>query len=99
MRVMFVMRDKGEGFVRYGEKEGRVEGWRKVGTVVGRYEREDMCDAPANESVGWRDPGWVHDGVMTGLKNGKRYYYQVLLTPFNLSVPVLEFSILFWDIP
>jgi hypothetical protein len=75
MRVMFVTRDGEESFVKYGLREDRLES--SVGTVVGRYEREDMCDAPANESIGWRDPGFIHDGVMTGLKKGKRYYYQV----------------------
>ncbi|KAK9107374.1 hypothetical protein Syun_023385 [Stephania yunnanensis] len=48
-----------------------------VETEVRRYEREDMCGAPANGSVGWRDPGWVHDGVMRNLKKGIRYYYKV----------------------
>ncbi|KAK6133924.1 hypothetical protein DH2020_032316 [Rehmannia glutinosa] len=75
MRVMFVTHDGKENFVGYGltrNKMGKV-----VSTRVSRYEREDMCDAPANESVGWRDPGFIHDGVMVGLEEGKRYYYQV----------------------
>ncbi|KAL2484677.1 putative inactive purple acid phosphatase 2 [Abeliophyllum distichum] len=33
--------------------------------------------APANESIGWRDPGFIHDGIMVNLQKGKRYYYQV----------------------
>ncbi|KAG8366429.1 hypothetical protein BUALT_Bualt17G0078700 [Buddleja alternifolia] len=75
MRVMFVTHDGKESFVKYGSgksKMGRVEGTR-----VSRYDREDMCDSPANESVGWRDPGFIHDGVMVGLDEGKKYYYQV----------------------
>ncbi|KAL6537839.1 prolyl aminopeptidase [Orobanche minor] len=75
MRVMFVTHDGKENSVRYGltrNKMGKV-----VDTRVSRYGREDMCDAPANESVGWRDPGFIHDGVMVGLEEGKRYYYQV----------------------
>ncbi|XP_060186328.1 probable inactive purple acid phosphatase 2 [Lycium barbarum] len=75
MRVMFVTSDGEESYVRYGS--GRVELGRVVGTRVGRYEKEDMCDGPANSSVGWRDPGYVHDGVMVNLEKGKKYYYQV----------------------
>lgn len=75
MRVMFVSWDGEKRFVRYGFKEGEMD--HVAVTKAGRYEREDMCDSPANESVGWRDPGWVHDGVMTGLDKGKRYFYQV----------------------
>ncbi|EYU28840.1 hypothetical protein ABFS82_12G093900 [Erythranthe guttata] len=75
MRVMFVTHDGKESFVKYGltrDKTGRV-----AGTRVSRYEREDMCDTPANSSIGWRDPGFIHDGVMVDLEDGKRYYYQV----------------------
>ncbi|PON79646.1 Acid phosphatase [Parasponia andersonii] len=75
MRVMFMTEDGAERLVRYGEREG------ELGDVAvaraGRYEREDMCDSPANESVGWRDPGFIHDGVMKNLKKGVKYYYQV----------------------
>ncbi|KAL1551117.1 prolyl aminopeptidase [Salvia divinorum] len=75
MRIMFVTHDGKESFVKYGLARNKLE--RVAGTQVARYEREDMCDSPANDSVGWRDPGFIHDGVMLGLKDGKRYYYQV----------------------
>ncbi|KAL0385989.1 UNVERIFIED_CONTAM: putative inactive purple acid phosphatase 2 [Sesamum radiatum] len=76
MRVMFVTHDGKDSFVRYGLTRNKMV--KVVGTRVSRYEREDMCDAPANESVGWRDPGFIHDGIMVGLEDGKRYYYQTL---------------------
>ncbi|KAJ6324814.1 hypothetical protein OIU76_011998 [Salix suchowensis] len=75
MRVMFVVGDGEERSVKWGERDGE---WSRVNVArVVRYEREDMCDAPANGSIGWRDPGWIHDGVMKDLKKGVRYYYQV----------------------
>ncbi|XP_068332506.1 probable inactive purple acid phosphatase 2 [Pyrus communis] len=75
MRVMFVTPDGGERKVRYGQREDSLDD----GAVarVGRYEREHMCDAPANNSIGWRDPGFIHDAVMTRLGKGVRYYYKV----------------------
>lgn len=83
MRVMFVTGDGKESFVRYGSSQGQLG--RVVSTRVERYEREDMCDAPANQSVGWRDPGFIHDGVMIGLGRSKRYYYQVIVLAFLLE--------------
>ena len=44
-----------------------------------------MCEALANMSVGWRDPGWVHDGVMKNLKKGARHYYQVIFLKFLIA--------------
>ncbi|KAK1274201.1 putative inactive purple acid phosphatase 2 [Acorus gramineus] len=75
MRVVFVAGDRSKRFVKYGEGERRLD--RTAEAEVKRYERSDMCDAPANKSVGWRDPGFIHDGVMKGLKKGRRYYYKV----------------------
>ncbi|PIN11457.1 Purple acid phosphatase [Handroanthus impetiginosus] len=75
MRVMFVTHDGKESFVKYGFTEKKMV--KVVGTQLSRYEREDMCDAPANQSIGWRDPGFIHDGLMVGLEEGKKYYYQV----------------------
>ncbi|KAJ7953891.1 Purple acid phosphatase [Quillaja saponaria] len=75
MRVMFVTEDPRETYVRYGEKKNRLDAVAVA--RLRRYEREDMCDSPANESIAWRDPGYIHNGVMRNLKKGKRYYYQV----------------------
>lgn len=76
MRVMFLTEDGGgKQYVRFGERKNRLH--EVVAASMARYEREDMCESPANGSIGWRDPGWIHDGVMTNLKKGVRYYYQV----------------------
>ncbi|KAI4314098.1 hypothetical protein L6164_027035 [Bauhinia variegata] len=75
MRVMYVTGDPRETYVRYGEREDKLNGVAVA--RVKRYEREHMCDSPANDSIGWRDPGYIHDGVMTNLKKGVRYYYKV----------------------
>ena len=79
MRVMFVTEDGSERFVRYGEKEEELD--QIVAARVARYERKHMCDSPANDSIGWRDPGFIHDAVMTNLQNGSRVYYQVTFLP------------------
>ncbi|RZS14845.1 hypothetical protein BHM03_00046603 [Ensete ventricosum] len=75
MRVMFVTADGAESFVSYGLDAARLG--NISATVVRRYERKDMCDFPANSSIGWRDPGSIHDGVMKNLEKGKKYYYTV----------------------
>lgn len=75
MRVMFVTSDAGERSVRYGPSDDSLD---DVAVAhVERYEREHMCDSPANASIGWRDPGFIHGAVMTRLKKGVRYYYKV----------------------
>ncbi|CAM8956085.1 unnamed protein product [Rhodiola kirilowii] len=75
MRVMFVTPDGSESFVRFGRKKENLGFVAR--TTVARYVQEDLCHAPANHSIGWRDSGYVHDGVMKGLKKGARYFYQV----------------------
>lgn len=80
MRVMYVTPEPRETYVRFGEKEGDLDGVALARVV--RYEREHMCDGPANASVGWRDPGYIHDALITNLKKGKRYYYKVCFLVF-----------------
>ncbi|XP_074578422.1 putative inactive purple acid phosphatase 2 [Curcuma longa] len=75
MRVMFVTADGAESFVSYGLDADRLD--QIVETAVRRYERKDMCDFQANSSIGWRDPGFIHDGVVKNLEKGKKYFYTV----------------------
>lgn len=75
MRVMFVTDDGEENLVKYGLSQDTMD--KIASTRASKYEREDMCDAPANSSTGWRDPGFIHDGIMVSLEEGKRYYYKV----------------------
>ncbi|KAM7269258.1 hypothetical protein ACFE04_024755 [Oxalis oulophora] len=74
MRVMFVCGDDGERFVRYGVNGNNDD---VAVASVDRYEQSMMCDAPANHSLGWRDPGWIFDALMINLKPGVKYFYQV----------------------
>ncbi|KAL6623034.1 hypothetical protein ACP70R_032913 [Stipagrostis hirtigluma subsp. patula] len=72
MRVLFVCGDAGRRFVRYGLPGRREEEWAEAATEARTYERRQMCDYPANDTVGWRHPGFVFDGVMKGLQPGRR---------------------------
>ncbi|KAF3949508.1 hypothetical protein CMV_024628 [Castanea mollissima] len=81
---MFVTKDREERQVRYGEREDMLDDM--VVTHVERYERENMCEAPANMSVGWRDPGWIHDGIMKNLKKGARRLLS-MKEPRHFSLP------------
>ncbi|KAK9266208.1 hypothetical protein L1049_003497 [Liquidambar formosana] len=56
MRVMFLTDDGKESFVKYDVSKDRMD--HVAATRIGRYEREDMCDLPVNENVGWRDLGY-----------------------------------------
>jgi hypothetical protein len=77
MRVLFVCGDDGGRFVRYGLAGRREEEWEEVPAEARTYEQRHMCDYPANDSVGWRHPGFVFDAVMKGLQPGTRYFYKV----------------------
>ena len=77
MRVMFLTRDDIKSYARYGLHEGELNS--VAGAHSDTYTRSEMCDEPANTSLGWRDPGHIHDIVMQGLEPGKRYFYQVFL--------------------
>eukprot|EP00253_Pinus_taeda_P001359 PITA_01359 len=75
MRAMFLTKDAIKSYVRYGLDEEELGSVAEASSVT--YTRSEMCDAPANTSLGWRDPGYIHDAVMRGLEQGKRYFYQV----------------------
>lgn len=82
MRVVFVCGDGGRRVVRYGLAGRREEEWEEAASEARTYERRQMCDYPANDSVGWRHPGFVFDGVMKGLQPGRRYFYKVYACTF-----------------
>lgn len=78
MRALFVCGDDGRRSVRYGLAGTGEEQWEESPTETRTYMRRHMCGYPANDSVGWRHPGFVFDGVMKGLQPGRRYLYKVL---------------------
>lgn len=77
---MFVTGDGEERFARYGEVKEKLDNIAEARGV--RYERDHMCHAPANSTIGWRDPGWTFDAVMKNLKQGIKYFYQVKFESF-----------------
>jgi hypothetical protein len=87
MRVLFVCGDDRRRFVRYGPTGLRQEQWEESLAEARTYERRHMCDYPANDSVGWRHPGFVFDAVMKGLQPGRRYSYKVDASNFPVSTP------------
>ncbi|XP_010258131.1 PREDICTED: probable inactive purple acid phosphatase 2 [Nelumbo nucifera] len=75
MRVMFITPRGEVNHVKYGEDEDNLD--KDAVAEVKRYQQSDMCHSPANDSIGWRDPGFVQDAIMKNLKKGRRYYYKV----------------------
>eukprot|EP00735_Rhodelphis_limneticus_P012681 TRINITY_DN59_c0_g1::TRINITY_DN59_c0_g1_i1::g.14719::m.14719 TRINITY_DN59_c0_g1::TRINITY_DN59_c0_g1_i1::g.14719 ORF type:complete len:495 (+),score=147.38,sp/Q9LMG7/PPA2_ARATH/36.78/5e-76,Metallophos/PF00149.23/1.6e-17,Metallophos_C/PF14008.1/7.6e-08,PhoD/PF09423.5/1.9e-05,Metallophos_2/PF12850.2/0.031 TRINITY_DN59_c0_g1_i1:51-1487(+) len=71
---------EGQSFrVRYGSQSGVYS--QTVTSTFATYTRDNMCSAPANTRVFWKDPGYIHDAVMTGLQPGQTYYYQYEVAP------------------
>ncbi|XP_065072044.1 uncharacterized protein LOC135696546 isoform X2 [Rhopilema esculentum] len=54
------------------------------------YKREDMCAFPANSIVAFRDPGLIHDSLLTGLQPGVTYYYR--FGSAKMMSPVYNFT-------
>lgn len=73
--VLFVTKDLVDSVVEFGRAIDNLDSIA-VATVT-TYQLKHMCDAPANTSVGWRDPGHIHSAVMTELEPGVRYFYKV----------------------
>ncbi len=61
-----------EAIVRYGVSESELV--NKVLAKTNTYKASDMCGPPAN-TVGFRDPGFIHDALITDLKPSTRYFY------------------------
>lgn len=54
------------------------------------YRQDQMCEAPANTTQGWRDPGSIYDAVMTHLSGGTTYYYRVRRRQFSVCSALIE---------
>jgi len=75
MRVMFVTKDPLRSFVQYGRNADNLH--LSVGALSQTYQQSDMCAAPANSAIGWRDPGFIHTALLHELDSGARYFYKV----------------------
>jgi len=76
MRVMWnsaeALKDAG---VAWGTDASKLDQFALASSKT--YTISDMCGAPANQSVGWRDPGYINDAVMTALQPGSQVWYRV----------------------
>ncbi|KAG0579540.1 hypothetical protein KC19_4G105200 [Ceratodon purpureus] len=75
MAVMYVTKEPVKTSVRYGKESDNLSHTSIASAHT--YEQKDMCHAPANSSLGWRDPGYTHFSKMIELEPGVRYFYQV----------------------
>ena len=48
----------------------------KATATTATYKREDMCAFPATSIIAFRDPGLIHDALLTDLTPGVRYFYR-----------------------
>ena len=74
MTVMYVTKEPLKTSVRYGKASDNL--CHTAVAFAHTYEQTDMCDEPANTSLGWRNPGYTHVAKMTELVSGARYFYQ-----------------------
>lgn len=90
MAVMYVTKDPVKTHVKYGKEGDNL--WHTATASARTYEQKHMCRAPANSSLGWRDPGYIHLAKMTELEPGVRYFYQArhsFVSPFSMREIVI----------
>jgi hypothetical protein len=79
---MWTTRDPLDSVVYVGTQPG-IYYTTFTGSNPQTYTIDDMCDKPANDKKSWRDPGYFHDVVLTGLQASTRYYYKYGSTANN----------------
>eukprot|EP01133_Synstelium_polycarpum_P003997 gene3997-4627_t len=72
MRVQFISGTSDTPKVYYGTTSNPKT--LAEGTTT-TYTIDQMCEAPANNPNYWKDPGFIHDVVLTGLHPNTHYYY------------------------
>jgi hypothetical protein len=83
MAVMYVTKEPLKTSVKYGKASDNL--CLTSTASAHTYEQKDMCHAPANSSLGWRDPGHTHFSKMTELESGVRYFYQARQSVYSLT--------------
>jgi len=76
MRVMWVSDSAETPTVLYGTSPDTLS--HKATGTSHTYQASDMCNAPANQTGArlFRDVGWIHDVLLTGLPNQATIYYR-----------------------
>ena len=79
--------------MQWGEQPNKLNNIVKQ-VVTNTYTASDMCGAPAT-TIGFRSTGFLHSGLLEGLKPNTQYFYQV-----GDSTPRSNSSVLnFWSAP
>eukprot|EP01133_Synstelium_polycarpum_P018257 gene18257-21849_t len=73
MRLMWISGTDDTPTVQYGLSPSSLTSTATGITVT--YGINEMCASPANDPTYFRNPGFIHDVVMTGLSPSTQYYY------------------------
>jgi len=75
MRLMWVSGDNSSiPIVSYGLSETKLQFNATATTTT--YTKNVLCDAPANTTTLFKDPGFIHDALMTSLQPSTLYFYK-----------------------
>lgn len=71
LRVTWQSGESNESSLRWRPAAGAVGGggeraWQVVRAESSTYARDKLCGLPANMSIGWHDPGWIHTATFRG---------------------------------
>ncbi|GAM17445.1 hypothetical protein SAMD00019534_006200, partial [Acytostelium subglobosum LB1] len=89
MRLMWISGTDDTPYVYYGDSPNTLS---LVASGTSKtYNITHMCDSPANDPRFFRNPGFIHDVVMTGLKESSQYYYSFGSKMSGYSVKTYSF--------
>lgn len=75
VRLMWVSGDNtSTPTVQYGYTQVSLQ-YNATGNTT-TYTKNLMCDSPANTTTFFKDPGFIHDAVMTDLQPSTQYFYK-----------------------
>eukprot|EP00794_Sanderia_malayensis_P005468 gene5468-6151_t len=72
MRVMWISGTDDKPYVKFGLSKSKLT--HQASGVSNSYKASDMCGFPA-DSLGFRDPGFIHDVLLSHLQPATVYYY------------------------